>query len=210
MMNLTSKNRFCRTIAVVLYAASLTVFAQSGEAASEVDITARQQLDAVFTARTGSPRQTLLSWLNLVREAENIYELYRQERTLAHVYKLVVNADDLLFLLDLSQMPAARRHEIGYKASYAIADILVRMELPPMESVPDWDPFDNSVPSAWRIPGTPITIARIDEGPRAGEFLFSARTVANPPNFFERIRHLPFKRPSPVESTQFGRSPPST
>lgn len=69
-----------------------------------------------------------------------------------------------------------------------------------MESVPDWYPFDESVPGTWRIPGTPITIARIDEGPRAGEFLFSASTVATAPGFYERIRHLPLKQPYPVES----------
>ena len=96
MMNLTNKNRSCRTIAVLLYAASVIAFSQSSEAASEVEITAEQQLDAVFTARTGSPRQTLLSWLDLVREAENLYELYREERTHANVYKMFVNADDLL------------------------------------------------------------------------------------------------------------------
>ena len=156
--------------------------------------------EAVLVARTDSPRQTLQSFLDAIRNAEALYERYRRDRTHATVYLITANTRVLVDLLDLSQVAPALRDETGFRASYALADILARVELPPVESVPDWDPFDESAPDKWRVPGTPITIARIDEGPRVGEFLFSASTVASAPRLYQRARHLPLQRPSPVES----------
>ena len=70
-----------------------------------------------------------------------------------------------------------------------------------MESVPDADAFDEGeIPASWRIPDTPITIARIKEGPREGEFVFSARTVSTSPAFYQRIQHLPLRSSLGIEN----------
>ena len=52
----------------------------------------------------------------------------------------------------------------------------------------------------WRIPGTEITIDRIAEGPRAGEFLFSSDTVKQAPRLYKLSRELPYLRPMPIEN----------
>jgi MscS family membrane protein len=45
----------------------------------------------------------------------------------------------------------------------------------------------------WTLPGTEITIARVEKGPRAGEYLFSPETVERLPEFYRRIKHLPYQ-----------------
>ena len=54
-------------------------------------------------------------------------------------------------------------------------------------------------PAEWRIPDTEITIARVAEGPRAGEFLFSPDTVEQAWSFYEAVRELPYLRPMPSD-----------
>ncbi len=165
----------------------------------DASATSAQQPDTVLVARTGSPRQTLQSFLSLTRELAARLQDYREDQTRANLNRIIALEDPVFAHLDLSQVAAASRRGAADAASSALFDILARVDLPPMESVPDSDAFDESAPGKWRLPHTPITIARVDEGPRAGEFLFSARTVATAPSFFERIRHLPLRRPSPVE-----------
>ena len=45
----------------------------------------------------------------------------------------------------------------------------------------------------WRLPNTEIDIVRIDDGPRAGEYLVSAGTIERLPEFYERVKDLPYK-----------------
>ena len=162
--------------------------------------TAAEQPDAVLVVRTGSPRQTLQSWLDHTRRAEDLTRQAMAEQTRADFSRVAANARRLLSHLDLSQTPAAVRSEVGFRATYALQDILLRVAVPPMDDVPDWDAFDDDSPNRWRLPGTPITLVRMDEGPRAGEYLFSAATVADAPGFYSRISHLPVQRPTLFES----------
>jgi len=161
---------------------------------------AANQPDTVLVVRTGSPRQTLQSWLAHTRRAEILTRQAMEEQTRADYSRVAANARRLLSHLDLSQTPAAVRNEVGFRATYALQDILLRVALPPMGEVPDWDAFDEEAPGRWRLPGTPITLVRMEEGSRAGEFLFSASTVSDAPGFYDRISHLPVQRPSLFDS----------
>jgi MscS family membrane protein len=49
----------------------------------------------------------------------------------------------------------------------------------------------------WRLPGTEIDIALVENGPRSGEYLVSANTVERLPEFYERVKKLPYK-PGPA------------
>ena len=55
-------------------------------------------------------------------------------------------------------------------------------------------------PDRWTIPHTEITIARVEKGPRAGEFLFSPRTVRRALEFYRLTRHLPYRRQMVLEN----------
>jgi MscS family membrane protein len=104
-------------------------------------------------------------------------------------------------LLNLSLVPPASRREIGSDTTAYLLDILGRVELPNLESVPDEEAFEDDVsPAKWRIPGTPIRIVRADEGMREGEFLFSERTVMVAPRFYKGIEDLPLQTSLPIIS----------
>ena len=47
--------------------------------------------------------------------------------------------------------------------------------------------------SRWTIPHTEISVVRVAEGPRQGEFLFTPGTVDRLPKFYQRVQHLPYK-----------------
>ncbi len=51
---------------------------------------------------------------------------------------------------------------------------------------------------SWTIPHTDITLVRVAEGAQGGEFLFSAETVARAADFYQRVRHLPYRRQVPI------------
>ena len=187
-------------IAVLLCVSSGFVFPQDSAEKAEVGGTAERQPDTVLVVRTGSPRQTLQSWLDHTRRAEVLTKAVIEEQTHENLFRTASNARRLLAHLDLSQTPAAVRNEVGLRATYALHDIMLRVAMPPMEEVPDWDAFEESAPGKWRLPGTPITIVLVEAGPRAGEYLISATSVSDAPRFYDRIRHLPLQQPSLFDS----------
>ena len=85
----------------------------------------------------------------------------------------------------------------------ALYEVLSRIPLPPPEAWPDAEavkqPTDTG-PTRWVIPDTEIALVRAKTGPRSGEFLFSAETVARAGEFYERVRGLPYVRPVPLKN----------
>jgi MscS family membrane protein len=107
-----------------------------------------------------------------------------------------------LRLLDLSEVPPAGRYEVGAEARRLLWEVMARVKLPNPQDIPTWvEPQacegDCAPPSRWRLPGTEITIVRVEDGPRAGEYLFSPDTVARARGFYETVAHLPHLRPAP-------------
>ncbi|HUM07887.1 MAG TPA: mechanosensitive ion channel family protein [Acidocella sp.] len=45
----------------------------------------------------------------------------------------------------------------------------------------------------WTVPGTEMRIERIEKGPRKGEYLFTPETVDGIPEFYLKVKHLPYK-----------------
>jgi len=191
---------FCVLIAALFCAPGGVVSAQGTAEQAGGDGAEIQQPETLLMVRTGSPQQTLQSWLDHSLRAEFLTEQAIKEQTRANLSLVATNSRRLLAHLDLSQTPAAVRNEVGLSATYALQDIMLRVTLPPMDEVPDWDAFDESTPSRWRLPGTPVIIARMEEGPRSGEFLISATTVSDAPAFYDRISHFPVQHPSLFES----------
>lgn len=149
---------------------------------------------SVQMVRTESPRQTFGSFLRLSRELEKRLGNYWADKTRANQNRVSLLYPQFESLLDLSSVPRASREEVGKNTLAALLDIFGRIDLPPQESIPDAEAFDDKSTSAkWRIPNTRLQIIRIDEGPREGEFLFGPRTVDVAPTFYERIENLPLR-----------------
>jgi MscS family membrane protein len=169
------------------------MFAGSQQAASD-----KPKIKAI---RTDSPRATLTSFLRLRDELEETLRSYRSNKSRELAEKVLVINSQFHELLDLSSVPQSLRFEIGAETTAYLLDILGRVELPNLESVPDEVSFDDDVsPAKWRIPDTPIWIVRADKGAREGEFLFSKRTVMVAPRFYQGIKDLPLQTSLPIIS----------
>ncbi len=96
--------------------------------------------------------------------------------------------------LNLSKIPHRLKRDVGVEGTLMLKEILDRIEVPPYAEVPGAEAVAAEEElSRWTIPKTEIHIVRVEEGPRAGEFLFSPETVARLSEFYQKVKTLPYK-----------------
>ena len=95
--------------------------------------------------------------------------------------------------LDLSDVAPSLVESGGREAAVKLKEVLDRMPLPAWEEIPDADGVRENTLARWRLPGTEITLAPVAEGPRAGEWLFTADTVDRASDFYNAVTHLPYR-----------------
>ena len=88
-------------------------------------------------------------------------------------------------------MPPALVRDVGLEAALMLKEVLDRIVLPPPGEIPGAD--TKPLPDKWVVPGTEITIAKVADGPRAGEYLFTPETVARAHEFYNRVMDLPYQ-----------------
>ena len=212
MFNLYSKFdystvfRWC--LALVLICCATSIHAQeTKETKSVVENTlpGTQQtvngMPTISPIQTDSPRATLKSFLRLRDELEQTLRSYRLNKSIELAEKVQVINSQFNALLDLSSVPPLSRREIGIVTNTYLLDILGRVKLPNLESVPDQKDFDKDLsPAKWRIPGTPIWIVQVNKGEREGEFLFGESTIMEAPRFYQGIKDLPLQTSLPIIS----------
>lgn len=154
-------------------------------------------------ADTSSPRNTLV---NLI---DNIVDAYRVRQTAAREHEtnsglfmsdkvLEQEALALFYLnravgsVNLSEIPPATRKYVSMEAILQLKEVLDRVPLPPIEEIPDQQTVEAQGLKRWRVPHTSIDIVQVQEGPRAGEFLFDPQTIAQAPQMYRAVRHLPY------------------
>jgi len=152
---------------------------------------------------TSSPRATLDTFRTNINE---VWAIFGGEYWESPSYKLLsqvtVPAVRALKTFDLSQTSPTTRIEVGYDTATYLFEVLARIPLPADEDIPDASAFATvDSPARWTIPHTEITIARITEGPRKGEFLFTPETIDRAEEFYLKTRHLPYRVPVPLEHT---------
>ena len=138
-------------------------------------------------ANTSSPRGTLRSFDTSINEAIQAYKAHQPEAALQRAMR---RAHDTF---DFSQLPERGKVPKEMEAVLLMKEILDRIELPTDEAIPDDAEVKGQGLNQWTIPNTRITIAKVEEGPRAGEFLFSAETVRRLEEFYQDTQHLPYK-----------------
>lgn len=155
------------------------------------------------TARTSlapldlsTPRAAYLSYLESSRDTERAYEAYLADKSSAGAAAVFDGVARSMRVLDLGEVPAAQRTEVGGDAVIDLFDILMR--LPPLDPAAIPGGAGADLPASWTIPGTEIEMARAETGPRAGEYLFTPETVARMPEFHARVIGMP-----PVGDTLF-------
>jgi MscS family membrane protein len=95
--------------------------------------------------------------------------------------------------LDLSDIPPLVFEEVSAETALILKEVLDRIELPPIEEIPDAAAVQEFGLTRWTIPRTEIRIVLITEGEDQGDWLFSSGTVWRADEFYERVRHLPYQ-----------------
>jgi len=157
-----------------------------------VSFTKRQP---ALLADTSSPRGTLTLFLNSTNE---LFEVIRKQKHLdrsdpEHLPKIM----RILSCLDLSALPEFSRDSYAAEAAVCLKEVLDRTALPSPEGIPGAENIGATGGSEtllrWQIPKTQITIARVQEGPRRGEYLFTPGTVKRAVELYEKAKKLPYR-----------------
>lgn len=156
---------------------------------------------SILPVRTDSPRETFKTFLRLTRELESVLLTGGETPNRENADRVQLLSTQFRQLLDLSSVPKASRLKVGKEVGTFLLDIIGRIDPVPIESVPDATAFyEDETIEKWRIPGTPLSIARIKEGPDKGEFLFDARTLTLAETFYHQIQHLPLRSSLEIKS----------
>lgn len=96
---------------------------------------------------------------------------------------------------DVGNVPVTQRANVAIEAAMMLKEVLDRMRLPPIESVPDADGVTAAgvTPFRWRLPGTDVWIADSPHREQSGRFLFDPQSVDNIAGAYARVSHLPYR-----------------
>ena len=140
---------------------------------------------------TSSPRATLRSFCDTL---DRIFaNLMSQERTLALRAENRHLIQQAFTCLDMSAIAPTLVDSEGRQALVCLKVVLDRIELPRAADIPDAAAAKADGLKRWRLPGTEIMLTRISDGPREGDFIFSAETVTNAERFYDLVRLLPYR-----------------
>jgi MscS family membrane protein len=149
---------------------------------------------------TSSPRATLKSYLNIMGDYAHLMrvDLHTKDRASEMRDQQLEDKAELCF--DLSQIARERVDDIANDVLNMLIEILDRIDIPPFEEIPDAADARSGDLTRWSLPNTEITIAKVKNGPREGEWLFSPQTVARLPEFYQKIKRPIDRMPLRVRS----------
>ena len=142
---------------------------------------------------TRSPRSTLEQFITNLEEA---YRIAGDDGPTGESKFLLHRASRCL---NLASTPVELRKSRGLERALMLKEILDRVALPQLDEIPGDEEIarraeENENPlEDWTIRNTEIRIALVNEGPRRGEYLFTEETVRRVPDFYERVKFLPYK-----------------
>ena len=137
---------------------------------------------------TSSPRATFLAFRD---NTELAYRSWLAREGAAQTDAQIRRA---LRTLDLPDVGEALLFGIGIADALYLYETLSRIDLPPLDAIPDATAVAAQHLTRWSIPGTEITIAKVADGERAGEFLFTSATVARAHRFYDLVKDRPVQR----------------
>ena len=158
---------------------------------------------------TSSPKATLSSFLENAREAYLLSSRMRasflasgRNRLTAdeieQIKQIYAHLKRAAQCIDLSTVPAALLSHQAPETVVLLKEILDRLAIPPINEWPTTGSKAKSKFKKWRIPSTEISIYRVSEGPRAGEYLFAPETAQNAKTYYNTVKHLPYKESTTV------------
>ncbi len=144
---------------------------------------------------TSSPRSTLNGFI------DNMNRAYRKSLDTGYKNETVhAFLDRSIECLDLSEIAPNLVQDFGNESALLLKEIFDRIQLPPVNEIPDKKVVASQGLTSWTVPQTAIKIVKIEKGPRKDEFLFSTGTVDRIREFYEKVRHLPYKPGASVQA----------
>ncbi len=141
---------------------------------------ARSPLEPV---KTDHPRDTMVTFMQAMND-------YRQGLESGNT-KQLNRINDAIRTLNLKDLPVITKKEQGKKAAILLKEVIDRIIIIRPEFIP------NSIEiERWRLKDTEITIAKVMDGDRTGEFLFTPSTVERAEEFFAKVKDLPYLKNS--------------
>ena len=185
----------------------------AGKEGADIISKLREELDIypLKPPNTSSPRATLDSFLENMNAAYRLLMIAHRRnmeepgfftsksvRELGSISRVLFERG--MWCLNLSEVPDALKLNVGYEGSIILKEIIDRIQLPPLETLPDAQDIENDIENEkvpdllnFRLLWTDIVIARVEEGPRKGQFLFSPDTVARLDEFYSKVAALPYR-----------------
>ena len=185
-----------RSLQFVLFGLVLLLLQQSLTAAPIVE-------HRLAPPDTSSPQATLRSFVENVNQSHQLliesYGQFEQESGLfpSNLVREQFNQAKVLFsraedCLNLSDIPFRLKQDTAIEKALLLKEVLDRIELPPYAQIPDAETVAENNLTRWILPNTRIDIVKVEEGPRAGEFLFSPQTVERVGDFYRKVEDLPY------------------
>lgn len=140
-------------------------------------------------ADTSSPRDTLRSF------DDGITAAMRAWRDGQPLPKVIGPGRRALETIDFSLLAERGRFAREIETALLLKEVLDRIKLPPVDEIPGADAVNNKDDplTRWTVPQTRIAIARVEGGPQAGEFLFTADTISRLDDYYAAAKHMPYK-----------------
>ncbi len=159
--------------------------------AAPADVRA-QAIGVLAPPDTSSPQATLKSFLDNMEAA---YRPFLEGRST----ELPIWGEPALratLTMDTSLLIEAQGLRGAIDASVRLSEVIARTNMPHPAAIPDaatMAAMPKGAPRRWNVPGTSIVISRVEEGPRQGEYLFSAATTASTVRMFKSVFAQPYK-----------------
>tara|TARA_R100000027_G_scaffold61554_5_gene53011 strand:- start:19428 stop:21374 length:1947 start_codon:yes stop_codon:yes gene_type:complete len=159
-------------------------------------LNSRKLLDHMsnFASDTRSPRATLESFFYLI---DSYYTLISADGvTWDNQDDLDNIALELADLFDMDDVPVNFQADAAIEASVYMAEYLSRREMPPLNEIPDEDEMAKAIKAGklpvYRIPGTPIEIARVNHGDLEGHSLFVNTMLTDAKSLYDQAANYPY------------------
>jgi len=147
----------------------------------------KSDTDALRPADTSSPRSTLNSF---IADSSRFISDNRNGKVSEKSYQAFRRASQTL---DYSTTPDGDSWFVRIRRMVLLQELLARIELPSDKEIPGSAEVADGAVTEWTIPNTSITITKIAQGQRAGQFLFSADTVQRLDVLYRQAQELPYK-----------------
>jgi MscS family membrane protein len=122
--------------------------------------------------------------------SDQLYLTPEQRQTQTDTIRSAAKSVDYL---DLSNVAPVLKTTVALERILQLKEILDRIDVPPFDQIPDQAEMARSGAKKWRLPNTEIDIVLVENGPRAGNYLVSPDTIDRLPEFYERVKSLPYK-----------------